>query len=171
MSTTPNPHWHCYLCGSGTGTITWYDSLLSKRFCQRRIIPKFSHSITFRCSGKCLIACYGKFPSFFQIFIRKFSVCQDVQLAVHKFLSFMCPKQCQYEHAGLSCSCLYLQSYCSHEQIEDLKYTKSSETSLESSAAFVSLDLSPSKSGKSLKHQESVKGCRAHMVTQRTGPQ
>lgn len=41
-----------------------------------------------------------------------------------KFLSFMCSNQCQYEHSWTSCSCLYLQSYCSHEQIEGLKNTE-----------------------------------------------
>lgn len=147
MSTIPNPHWHCYLCRFGTGIITGYDSPLGNRFSQRRIRPSFSHSIDLRCFGQCLISVLWQIPLFLSgLHGKVFSLPTCLVGSSHEFLSFMCPKQCQYEHSWLSCSCLYLQSYCSHEQIEGLNCTKSSVTVLESSTALVSLDLSPCKS-------------------------
>lgn len=63
------------------------------------------------CSGKCLAACYDKFPSSFKNPWENFQSANTFswQFPWCEFLSFMSLNQCKYGHSWMSCSCLYLE--------------------------------------------------------------
>lgn len=111
MSTNPNPHWHCYLSGFGTGCLGNHTQVLSISLTWGALGNVWWHAMT----NFPLPGLRGKIFSLPTCF---FDSSYDVSS------SLMCPNRCHYKHSWTRCLCLYLQMHYSHEQTEGLKKTK-----------------------------------------------